>query len=125
MSPKALFEDLDTTYNSSYFLKDVIKMADIDIDLFGEHDKIDEHSDEGETIPFTLGGVIGEGTWEPEHEQETSSGGMNLKTKVLRECVKGLYGKLSERMGQTPEAFHFDDFKIRDGTCTKETRTCP
>ena len=44
-----------------------MKMADVDIDPFGEHDKGDEHSDEGETNPFTTGGVIeGGSTWEPE-----------------------------------------------------------
>ena len=32
-----------------------MKMADIDINLFGEHDRIDEHSDEGETFLFTPG----------------------------------------------------------------------
>ena len=32
-------------------------MADMDIDPFGEHDKSNEHPDEGEAIPFTLGGV--------------------------------------------------------------------
>ena len=44
-------------------------MADVDIDLFGEHDKMDVWPDEamGKTIPFTQGGVIeGGSTWEPE-----------------------------------------------------------
>ena len=35
-----------------------MKMADIDVDPFGDHDETDEHPDEGETIPFTPGGVI-------------------------------------------------------------------
>ena len=30
-----------------------MKMADIDIDSFGEHDKTDGQSDIGKTIPFT------------------------------------------------------------------------
>ena len=48
-----------------------MKMANNDIDPFGEHDKTDKHPDRGETIPFTPGGVIeGKSTWEP--EQETS-----------------------------------------------------
>ena len=88
-----------------------MKMADVDIDPFGQHDKVDKHPDEGETISFTLGGVIGGGTWKPEHEQETSFGGTSLRVKVLREHVEGLFGKLSERMG----SIHFDDFKIRHG----------
>ena len=36
-------------------------------------------------------------------------------TKVLREHVEALYRKLSDNMGQTPEAFYFDDFELRGG----------
>ena len=32
-----------------------MKMADIDIDPFGEDDKMDRHPDEGKIIPFTSG----------------------------------------------------------------------
>ena len=47
-------------------------MADVDIDLFGDHNKTDSHPDvTGENIPFTPGGVIEGSTWEPEREQET------------------------------------------------------
>ena len=43
------------------------RMADVDIDPFGEHDKTDSHPDEGQSILFTPGGRIeGESTWEPE-----------------------------------------------------------
>ena len=28
-------------------------MADVDIDPFGKHDKLDEQLDTGETVPFT------------------------------------------------------------------------
>ena len=59
--------------------------------------------------------MIGGGTWQPKHKQETSFIGMSLRIKVLRGRVEGLYRKLPERMGQTQEAFHFDDFEIRDG----------
>ena len=39
------------------------KMADIDIDPFGEHDKTDSHSDDtGETIPLNPGGAMGGST---------------------------------------------------------------
>ena len=78
-------------------------MVDIDIDLFGEHDKTEEHPVEtGENIPrtpFTPGGV----TWEPvpEREQETPFVG-SVREEVLKECIKGLYRKLSESMDQTP-----------------------
>ena len=52
------------------------KMADVDIDPFEEHGKIDEPTDEN--IPLS---PVGEGgsTWEPEPEQETSFGGEKLK----------------------------------------------
>ena len=33
-------------------------MADVDIDPVGECDKTDPHLDEGQTSPFTPGGVI-------------------------------------------------------------------
>ena len=88
-------------------------MADVDIDPFGEHDKTDEHSVEGETIPSTPEGSIGGSIWEP--EQETSFGGTRQRTEVLKEHVKALYHVLSENLGQTPEAFHFEDFELRNG----------
>ena len=62
-------------------------MVDVDIDPFGEPNRTDTQPDE--TIPFTLGGVTEGGTWEP--EEETSFGGTNLRTKVLREHVEGLF----------------------------------
>ena len=46
-----------------------MKMADVDIDPFGIHDKMNEWPDEpmAETIPLNPGGVMGGGsTWEPE-----------------------------------------------------------
>ena len=61
-------------------------MADIDIDPFGDHNKTDEHPDKDENIPLTPGGgvMVGGSTWGLEHRQETSFGGMSLKTEVLR-----------------------------------------
>ena len=47
------------------------------------------------------------------------------ENKCLRERVEVLYGKLSERMCQTPEAFRFDDFKIRDGKLYYRDRITP
>ena len=89
-------------------------MADVDIDSFGNRDKTDSHPDEkSETIPFTPGGMIGGSTWEPECEQETSfRGRTSLSTEVLREHIKALCHVLSKSLWQTPEAFHFDDFKL-------------
>ena len=43
----------------------VMKMAEVSIDAFGNHDKMDVQPDEtGETIPLIPGG--GEASWEPE-----------------------------------------------------------
>ena len=57
--PKAQLEELDTNCNSSSFLKGIIKMVDVDINLFGDHDKIDTQPDEtGETIPLNPGGTV-------------------------------------------------------------------
>ena len=91
-------------------------MADIDIDPFGNHNKTNNHPDEptGENIPLSPGGLGGGSTWELEPEKETSFGGISLRMKVLREHLKALYRKLSENIGQTSEAFHFNNFELRD-----------
>ena len=87
-------------------------MADIDIDPFGEHEsRPDEPM--GENIPLTPVGE--ESTWEPECEQQTSFGGESKRTRLMKDYVKDLYKKLSENIGETPEAFHFDYFKLEDG----------
>ena len=92
-------------------------MADIDIDPFGEHEsKTEEPTDEN--IPLDLvtpvegGGVQ---TWEPTREQETSFGGReSQRTKLMKDYVKDLYKKISENVGETPEGFHYDYFKLED-----------
>ena len=62
-------------YNTSSFLESYEKMADVDIDFFGDHDKTDSHSDEGENVPLSPGGgAMGGSAWEPDREQETSFG---------------------------------------------------
>ena len=38
-----------------------------------------------------------------------------MQMKTLRERVEGLYQNLSEITGQTPEAFYFNDFKLKGG----------
>ena len=87
-------------------------MAEVDIDPFGKH-KTDKQPDVGEPVPFAPPVVIKTPSWEP--EQETSFGRTSQRTEVLREHVKPLYHVLSEETGQTPEAFHFNDFELRDG----------
>ena len=87
-------------------------MADVDIDPFGGHESRTEEPTGG-NIPLTP--VEGGSTWEPDHEQETSFGGGSQRTKLMKDYVKDLYKKLSENIGETPEAFHFDYFKLKDG----------
>ena len=40
---------------------------------------------------------------------------MSLKMEFLKEHVEALYHALIEFLGQAPEAFHFNHFKLRDG----------
>ena len=88
-----------------------------DIDPFGEHEsRTDDNAETGENIPFIpVGG--GRSTWEPERgEQETSFGGReSQRTKLMKDYVRDLYKKLSENVGETPELFHDDSFKLEDG----------
>ena len=107
-----------------------MKMADADIDPFGNHNKSDTQPDEpkSETILLTPGGVgggmIGRGaTWEP--EREMSFAGTSIREKVLREHTEGLYQKPSEITHQTPEAFHFDNFELRDGKLYYGNKSAP
>ena len=80
------------------------KMADIDIDPFGEHESRPEEPTD-EHIP--LDPVMpGRSTWEPTREQETSFGGEFQRTKLMKDYVKDLYKKLSENIDETPELFH-------------------
>ena len=91
-------------------------MADVDIDPFGEHEsRTDDNTETGENILFTpVGG--GRSTWEPERGgQETSFGREAQRTKLMKDYVRDLYKKLSENVGETPELFHYDYFKLEDG----------
>ena len=91
-------------------------MADIDIDPSGEHESRSEEPTD-EHIPLDPVTPVGGGsTWEPTHEQETSFGGReSQRTKLMKDYVKDLYKKLSENIGETPEEFHYDYFKLEDG----------
>ena len=88
-------------------------MAGIDIDPFGEHEsRTDEPTDEN--IPSDLV-TPGRSTWEPDRgEQETSFGGESQRTKLMKDYVRDLYKKLSENIGETPELFYYDYFKLKD-----------
>ena len=87
-------------------------MADIDIDPFGEHEsRTDEPTDEH--IPLDLVTPGRSSTWEPDRgEQETSFRGESQRTKLMKDYVRDLYKRLSENIGETPELFHYDYFKL-------------
>ena len=73
------------------------KTADVDIDPFGEHESRPEEPTD-EHIPLDLV-TPGRSTLEPEHKQETSFGGReSQRTKLMKDCVKDLYKKLSENI---------------------------
>ena len=87
-------------------------MADIDIDKFGEHESRPEEPTD-ESIPLTQVTSGRSSTWEPEHEQETSFRGESQRTKLMKDYVRDLYKRLSENIGETPELFHYDYFKLK------------
>ena len=90
-------------------------MADVDIDPFGEHESRPEEPTD-EHIPLDLVTPGRSSTWEPDRgEQETSFGGESQRTKLMKDYVKDLYKKLSENIGETPELFHYDYFKLEGG----------
>ena len=89
-------------------------MADNDIDPFGEHESRPEKKT-NKNIPLTPVGGGGGSTWEPTREQETSFGGESQRTKLMKDYVKDLYKKLSENIGDAPELFHYDYFKLEGG----------
>ena len=84
------------------------------IDPFGEHEsRTEEPTDEN--IPLDLVTPKGS-TWEPTREQETSFVGReSQRTKLMKDYVKDLYKKLSENIGETPELFHYNCFKLEGG----------
>ena len=75
-------------------------MAGFDIDPFGEHEsKTDDNTETDENILFTPVGRSS--TWEPDQgEQETSFRGESQKTKLMKDYVKDLYKKISEKIGE-------------------------
>ena len=87
-------------------------MADIDIDPFGEHESRPEEPTD-EHIPLDPVTPGRSSTWEPDRgEQETSFGGESQRTKLMKDYVRDLYKRLSENIGETPELFYYDYFKL-------------
>ena len=50
---------------------------------------------------------------------------MNQITRLKEGFVEGLYQKLSKCLHQTPEAFNFHDFTIRDGKLYYRDKSAP
>ena len=90
-------------------------MADVDIDPFGKHESRPEEPTD-EHIPFDLITPGRSSSWEPDRgEQETSFRGESHRIKLMKDYVRDLYKKLSENVGETPELFHYDYFKLEGG----------
>ena len=76
----------------------------------------EEPTDEHIPLDLVTPGREGVQTWEPTHEQETSFGEReSQRTKLMKDYIKDLYKKLSENIGETPELFHYDYFKLEGG----------
>ena len=90
-------------------------MTDVDIDPFGEHEsRPEEPTDEHISLDLVTPGRSS--TLEPDQgEQETSFGGESERTKLMKDYVRDLYERLSENIGETPELFHYDYFKLEGG----------
>ena len=91
------------------------KMADVDIDPFGEHESRPQEPTD-EHIPLTP--VGGGSTWEPTREQETSFGRKSfetLKYEALESSVKSLYRRISGSDDEPPGTHNFHNFKLRNG----------
>ena len=90
-------------------------MAGIDIDPFGEHESRPEEPTD-EHIPLDPVTPGRSSTWEPDRgEQETSFRGESQRIKLMKDYVKDLYKRLLENIGETPELFHYDYFKLEGG----------
>ena len=83
--------------------------------LSGEHEsRTDGPTDEH--IPLDLVTPGKSSTWEPDREeQETTLGGESQRTKLMKDYVRDLYKRLAENIGETPELFHYDYFKLEGG----------
>ena len=90
-------------------------MANVDINPFGEHESRPEEPTD-ERIPFDSVTPGRSSTWETDPgEQETSFGAESQRTKLMKDYVRDLYKKLAENIGETPELFHYDYFKLEGG----------
>ena len=93
-------------------------MADVDVDPFGEHVRTESRPDENIPLPSVT--PVGGSTWEPEHEQKTSFGGLSdvrarLDTGFVEGRVNGLYEILSEHFPKNQNVIYYDDFESIQG----------
>ena len=91
------------------------KMADVDIDSFGEHNRTESRTEEPTDENIPLDPVIpgGGSTWEPEREQETSFGGTSVLHKEY--LVGEIYELIDNKMHQRLEP-NLSPFKLgKDG----------
>ena len=74
--PEATFRPLEQAFSHVSRSKVLEYFSNVDINPFGDHDKMDTQPDKtSKTIPLNPEGVGRGATWEPEREQETSFGG--------------------------------------------------
>ena len=104
--------DLDIYYSLSSFLGSHEKMADVNIDPFGEHDKTDSHPDTVENIPLTSGGAMEEPLGARARTKNIIWRKVSQDGSPQRTC-RSVKSNTSESMGQTSEAFHFDEFRTQ------------
>ena len=80
-------------------------MADVDIDPFGEHEsRPEEPTDENIPLDSVFPAREGVQTWEPTHEQETSSGGRSRTSILHKEYLVGkIYELIANKMHQRLE----------------------
>ena len=97
------------------FSENYEKMADVNNDPFGDHNKIDLHPDTGENFPLTKRRVMGGSTWETESEQETSSGGGKTQERKLTDSyIDSLYKELFKHYCRTLDATHQYNIRRKD-----------
>ena len=91
-------------------------MADADINPFGEHNRAESRPDKN--IPLYLVTPGGGSTWEPTHEQEMSFGGESQRTSLMKDYVKDLYKKLSEKLVKLQNHFTMIISNLKVGNYT-------
>ena len=98
-------------------------MADVDIDQLGEHESRPEEPTD-EHIPL-YPVTPGRSTWELEREQETSFGEESQRIKLMKDYVKDLYKKISEKLVKPQKNFTMIISNSKMESCTTEARECP